>query len=261
MGLSNAMHLRLPLALSAFAFLAALPAFGQLGETLDAHGGYEKWNAQAGVEYDLTWKSTKGDRHDHELFDLRTRDGLITSEKYSLGSSKGEVWITPGLDALGGMPPRFYLGTPFYFFAMPFVFADPGSKQESLGTKSFRGKDYDALRITFAKGTGDTPDDYYIAYLDPESNQLKLAIYIVTYPAMRQGKAIEKLDPHVIVFDEWQTASGLLVPKKAQFYKWTGNDLEGSVLGALEYTNVHFLAEAPAPSKFAKPAHAVVAPL
>jgi hypothetical protein len=241
-------------------FLAG-SAFGQIGETLDAHGGYEKWRAQAGVEFDLTWRSNKGDRHDHQLFDLGTRSGLITSEKYTVGSDHGQVWVKPALDALGGIPPRFYFGTPFYFFGMPFVFADPGSRQDSLGKKSFRGKDYDALKITFAKGTGDTPEDHYIAYIDPESKQLKLAIYIVTYPAMRQGKPLDQLEPHAIVFDEWQSVAGLLVPKKAQFYKWTGSDLEGSVLGALEYSNVHFLKEPPDEAKFKKPADAVVAPL
>ena len=239
----------------------ATPAFGQIGGVLDAHGGLEKWRAAAGVEYDLTWKSAKGDRHDHQLFNLQDRSGLITSEKYTLGSEHGEVWIKPGLDAIGGIPPRFYIGTPFYFFGMPFVFADPGRKQESLGKKTFRGREYDALKITFAKGTGDTPDDYYIAYADPASNQLKLAVYVVTYPKMRKDKPIDQLERHAIVFDEWQTVNGLLVPKKAQFYKWTGTDLEGGVLGALEYSDVHFLKEPPDEAKFRKPADAVVAPL
>ena len=44
---------------------------------------------------------------------------------------------------------------------------------------------------------------------------------------MRKGKPIDQLERHAIVFDEWQTVDGLLVPKKAQFYKWTGSDLEG----------------------------------
>lgn len=246
-----------------FCFLLALatPAFGELGSALDAHGGLEKWRGFSGVEYDFTWTSAKGERQDHQLFNLQDRSGLITSGKYTLGSSEGKVWVKPALDALGGMPPRFYMGTPFYFFGMPFVFADPGSKQESLGKKTFRGTEYDALRITFAKGTGDTPDDYYIAYLDPASEQLKLAIYVVTYPKMRGDKSIEQLERHAIVFDEWQTVDGLLVPKKAQFYKWTGNDLEGDVLGALEYTNVHFLKDPPDAAKFKQPADAVVAPL
>lgn len=250
----------LPLLLLAFVLLAR-PAFAQLGSVLDAHGGLEKWRAFAGVEYDLAWKSAKGNRNDHQLFNLQTRSGLITSEHYTLGSSQGEVWIKPGLDAIGGTPPRFYIGTPFYFFGMPFVFADPGSKQESLGKKKFRGVEYDALRITFAKGTGDTPDDYYVAYSEPASKKLKLAIYVVTYPKLRKDKPIDQLERHAIVFDEAQTVDGLLVPKKAQFYKWSGSDLEGDVLGALEYSNVHFLKDPPDESRFHKPADAVVAPM
>ncbi len=261
MGVSISMQIaRGTFLLVSFVVLAA-PAFGQIGRVLDAHGGLGKWRAAAGVEYDLTWKSVKGDRHDHQLFNLQDRSGLITSEKHTVGSEHGEVWIKPGLDAIGGTPPRFYIGTPFYFFGMPFVFADPGSKQESLGKKIFRGKEYDALKITFAKGTGDTPDDYYIAYTDPASNQLKLTVYIVTYPSVRKDKPIDQLDRHAIVFDEWQAVDGLVVPKKAQFYKWSGIDLEGDALGVLEYSSVRFLKEPPDEAKFRKPADAVIAPM
>ncbi len=189
------------------------------------------------------------------------RAGLITSEKYTLGSNGKEVWIKPGLDALGGTPPRFYMWTPFYFFGMPFVFADPGAKQESLGKKSFRGQEYDAVRITFAKGTGDTPDDYYVAYIDPVTAHLKLVYYVVTYPAMRKDRPVSQLEPHAIVFEDWQKADGLLVPKTAPFYKWTGSDIEGEPLGRLEFSNVHFSAQPPDPSRFKKPSDAVIAPL
>ncbi len=240
----------------------ATPAFAQLDRTLAAHGGLDKWRSFGGVEYDVIWKSSKkGDKQEHQLFDLQSRSGLITSDAYSLGSSNGEVWIKPGLDALGGTPPRFYMWTPFYFFGIPFVFADHGAKLESLGKKTFRGQEYDAVRITFGKGTGDTPDDYYVAYLDPKTSQLKLAYYVVTFPTMRKGRPVEELEPHAIVFEEWQPADGLQVPKVAPFYKWTGTDIEGEPLGTLEYSNVHFLKEAPDAAKFAKPSDAVVAPL
>ncbi len=82
--------------------------------------------------------------------------------------------------------------TPFYFFGMPFVFADPGVKQEALGQKDFQGQKYDVIKITFAAGTGDAPDDYYIAYVDPASGQLKLSVYVVTYasdPERQTGRA------------------------------------------------------------------------
>jgi hypothetical protein len=246
--------------LIALASLASSPS-SQLDRCLDAHGGLAKWRSFAGVEYDLSWKTPKKKSQEHQLFNLQTRAGLITSDKYSLGTSGGEVWIKPGLDALGGPPPRFYMWTPFYFFGMPFVFGDPGTKQESLGKKSFRGQEYDAVRITFARGIGDSPDDYYVANIDPANAHLKMVYYVVTYPAMRKGRPISELKPHAIVFEEWQTADGLLVPKVAHFYNWTGSDIEGEPLGRLEYANVHFTAQPPDESKFKKPADAVVAPL
>ncbi len=249
--------------LPVFVFLAALisPAFGQLERSLEAHGGLTKWRTFAGVEYDLTWKSAKNERTDHQLFDLQNRSGLIKSADYTLGSSNGEVWIKPGLDALGGTPPRFYMNTPFYFFGMPFVFADPGAKAESLGKKPFQGKEYDAVKIIFTKDAGDTPDDYYVAYIDPASARLKMVYYVVTYPTMRKGRPVSELEPHAIVFQEWQTVDGLVVPKVAPFYKWTGSDIEGEPLGNLEFSNVHFLKQTPDATKFQKPADAIVAPL
>ncbi len=239
----------------------AASAFAQLERSFEAHGGLVKWRSFAALEFDLTWTSAKGERRDHQFFDLRSRAGLITSDTYTLGSSGGEVWVKPGLDALGGIPPRFYFGTPFYFFGMPFVFGDKGAKQDSLGKKKFRGQDYDAVKVTFAQGAGDTPDDYYVAFIDSATAHLRIVYYVVTYPAMRKGRPVSQLEPHAIVFEDWQTVEGLLVPKIAQFYKWTGSDIEGEPLGRLEFSNVHFTDQAPDAKRFQKPADAIVAPL
>ena len=239
----------------------AAPCFGQLERCVEAHGGIPRWQGFGGVEYDLTWEGAKGARKDHQLFNLRTRDGLITSTEYTLGSSKGEVWIKPGLDALGGTPPRFYMWTPFYFFGMPFVFADPGAKQESLGKRTFQGQEYDAIKVTFKSGTGDSPDDYYIAYVDSASGRLKLVEYVVTFPSIRKNKPLEQLEVHAILFDEWQQADGLLVPNIARFYNWKEGNITGEPLGKLTFSAVHFAVNTPDNSKFAKPADAVVAPL
>ncbi len=178
-----------------------------------------------------------------------------------IGNDGKEVWVKPGLDALGGTPPRFYMNTPFYFFGMPFVFADPGAKQESLGTKKLQNKDYETVRITFAKGTGDSPEDYYVAYIDPQSFQLRMVYYVVTYPRLRKGRPVSQLQPHAILFDQWQTVDGLLIPKVASFHKWNGHEIEGQSLGELKFEHVRFTKEEPDPSKFAKPPDAVVAPL
>jgi hypothetical protein len=235
--------------------------FAQLDPAIAAQGGLAKWQSYGGVEFDLKWSSAKGVKQDHQLFDLHSREGLITGANYSLGASQGEVWVKPDAKALGGTPPRFYMWTPFYFFGMPFVFADPGAIQEPLGKKVFQGREYDATKVTFKKGTGDTSEDFYVAYVDPGSDQLKLVSYVVTYPPMRKGKPIEELEQHAIVFQEWQEASGLKVPKTAPFYAWKNENIEGEPLATLEFSNVHFRERAPDRSKFARPDGAVVAPM
>ena len=119
----------------------ATPASAQLDRCLEAHGGLAKWRSFSGVEYDLSWKTANREQKDHQLFDLQKRTGLISGKDYTLGNDGKAVWVKPGLTALGGTPPRFYMGTPFYFFGMPFVFADRGAKQESLGKKNVKGKE------------------------------------------------------------------------------------------------------------------------
>lgn len=242
-------------------FSLATPCFAQLERCLEAHGSISRWRSFAGVEYDLNWEGGKGTRTDHQLFNLRTRDGLITSANYMLGSNKGEVWIKPGLDALGGMPPRFYMWTPFYFFGMPFVFADAGAQKESLGNKTVEGREYATIKVTFKSGTGDSPDDYYVAYVDPASGRLKIVQYVVTFPSLRKGKSLEQLEAHAIVFEEWQETDGLLVPKTARFHGWNDGNLHGEPAGKLRFSAIRFSVQAPDDSKFVKPADAVIAPL
>lgn len=237
------------------------PASAQLDRSIEAHGGGAKWKSFGSVEFDQTWTSAKGVKKDHQLFDLRTRDGLVASDAYTLGANNGEVWIKPSLDALGGTPPRFYMWTPFYFFGMPFVFADPGAVQQSLGTKTFQGQEYDATKVTFNKGTGDSPDDFYVTYTEPKSGQLKLVSYVVTFAAIRKDKPIEQLEAHALVFEEWQEVDGLRVPKRGSFYLWKNEQIEGEPLGVMEFAKVRFSAATPEHGKFQKPADAVIAPL
>jgi len=125
----------------------------------------------------------------------------------------------------------------------------------------FHGQEFDAVKVTFKKGTGDSSDDYYIAYVDPKSGQLKLVSYVVTYAVLRKNKPMDQLEPHALVFEEWQDASGLRVPKRGTFYNWKNENIEGEPLGVMEFSNVAFSEKPPESAKFAKPADAVLAPL
>lgn len=246
---------------AAWLLVSSSSAFAQLDSCIDAHGGLAKWRGYRSVEFDQSWTSAKGTKQDHQLFDLQSRSGLITSASYTLGSSQGEVWIKPDAKALGGTPPRFYMWTPFYFFAMPFVFADEGAIREPLGKKAYEGIEYDAVKVTYKKDTGDSPDDFYIVYVDPKSQEMKLASYVVTFPALRKGRPIDQLEAHAIVFASWQEVGGLKVPKLAKFFTWKNEKTEGEPLGTLEFSNVKFSEAGADAARFAKPADAVVAPL
>jgi hypothetical protein len=70
-----------------------------------------------------------------------------------------------------------------------------GAQRESLGKKMFQGQEYDVTKITFRKGTGDSSDDYYVAYTASQTGELKLVYYIVTYPTMREKDAFQKIRP------------------------------------------------------------------
>ena len=92
------MHLDMKLllrgAISLFLVALATPAFAQLGRTLDAHGGLEKWRAFAGVEYDLTWKTAGSERHE---FFRRTEPhspvAYLADKAASWGEMPLHVWL------------------------------------------------------------------------------------------------------------------------------------------------------------------------
>lgn len=229
---------------------ATAPPEDALDRALAAHGGLDTWRSYGALEYDLQ----QGDRSEHQLIDLHTRHGLITTDAYTLGFDGTQVWMTPDLDAYSGNP-RFYNGLNFYFFAIPFVLADPGTQREDLGQKTVGDTTYDVVRISFDAGTGDSPDDYYVGYFDPETRQLRLLLYTVTFNSQEPTE-----NYNALMYDEWQEVGGLLVPRKMTSYQW---DEEQEALGEMRrekiFSNVVFETQRPDSSRFAMPEGAEIA--
>lgn len=236
----------------------AAHAADQLEQSIEAHGGLETFKKYGTLEYDLDFELTGVTKlNDHQLIDLNSRKIIITGDKYTIGFDGNEAWIAPDAGAMA-LPARFYSSTPFYFFVLPFVFSDPGANAESLGTKELDGKEYDVVKITYDKGVGDTPDDNYVAYIDKETNRLKLVNYIVTYPPFMQGKSIDELERHAVAYDEWQEVDGLVVPKKISFYVWSDEKLGEGPAGFMIFENVSFKDGSPDSALFSKPEGAEV---
>ncbi len=248
-----------------FAALALLlqPLFGQdpLARTYAAHGGLETWRAQGTLLYDLD--VTYGEIHarDHQVFDLITRHGIASNTDYAVGFDGANFWLSRTGETSTPFPPRFYLWTPFYFLGVPFVFADEGAIRTELEPAMYQGKEYRVVRVTFASGVGDAPDDVYHLYIDPTTDRVKLLRYTVSYFVAAQGKPTDNLPENALLYDDWvETNAGLLMATRTVSYAWREGTTTGDPRVELDFANLRFLETRPDPARFVPPADAEMLP-
>ena len=215
-------------------------------KSLAAHGGLDKWNSYGTLVFD---RMVNGGVATHTI-DLKSRYEKIVTDASTICYGAEGFWIDTEDEKaraqLGGQ--RFYRNLWFYFFGLPFVTADPGANQEILEDATLDGKTYNRIKITFGENVGDAPDDQYILWTDPSSGQLAMINYSVTFG---KGKS-ESEKYNAIVFNEWQEANGLIVPKKFTGHVWEDGKL-GKKRYGFEFGNVSFKAEQPDVYFFATP--------
>ena len=161
-----------------------------------------------------------------------------------------DAWVTP---ADAPVPPgmaRFHLLTWPYFAVAPFKLHDPGTSIEPAGEAPLDADtSLSTAKMTFAAGTGDAPDDWYLLYRDTDTHQLKAMAYIVTY-----GKSTEdaEKEPHVAIYESFTEAQGVTLPTRMSIYNWEeGVGKVGEELGAMELSNFQFIE--PDEDTFTKP--------
>ncbi|UII31331.1 DUF6503 family protein [Fulvivirga ulvae] len=222
-----------------------------LQNALKSHGGLQQWQAFNSLQYDV--KTTLGsEKTETQLIDLKSRKVLITGSNYTLGMDGSNVWVSPDKATFGDMPPRFYHNLIFYFFAVPFVLSDPGIQYEDLGERSVAGQNYRALKISFKEGVGDADDDLYIAHFNPDTYQLELLLYTVTYFS---GEKHENYN--ALRYTDWQKVNGLLVPAVMEGYKFQSDSI-GELRYRAEFSNVVFSEEVPDQALFDMPENAEI---
>lgn len=168
---------------------------------------------------------------------MRTNSSKIKIEN-SDGSTllfDGEkVFISP---ATAEMPSaRFAIFTWPYFAAMPFKLTDPGTQWSDM--KQTENNEYTRAKLTFEENTGDTAEDWYIAFSDTKTNLLSYVAYIVTF-----DKSIEKAEeePHAIVYKNYEVIDGVPISNRWEFYNWTEEKgLFGDAIGDATLTNIQF---------------------
>lgn len=172
-------------------------------QSIEAHGGLAQWLAQGTIAFEFDYRPVGNPErrmHTRQKVDLwRARavheelDGG-DGEQATFGWDGERAWIAPSAEAFPS-PARFWALTPYYFVGMPFVVADPGTRYELLEPAELDGQTYRLVKITYEDGTGDSPEDYYILYIHPESYELAALRYVVAYPGFfpEGGHTPEKL--------------------------------------------------------------------
>lgn len=134
---------------------------------------------------------------------------------------------------------RFDMFTWTYFFGLPYKLSDPGTKWELKNPKPLDGVEHQTARLTFEKGTGDAPDDWYVVYSDTE-NTLQAAAYIVTFGSDGDTSKAES-DPHAIRYRDFKMIDGIPFATKWEFYGWTEEKGMTDKLGEATISDIKFI--------------------
>ncbi len=204
-------------------------------DSITAHGGADTWHGNGQLQFRWTYHMTdKGAIVDTtQTVDTASLAVVhqVEGKDIRFGSNAGETWVTP--EGSKVIPPaKFWSLTPYYFIGIPFVFNDPNAKFEKLGEmKSFEGKEYQQVKITYNQDAGDTPEDYYVLLIDPETKLTKGAYYIVTSKLVAPNGPTP---PKFITLDNLKEVNGVKIASGHRTFKMT----DGVIGDQMRYTDV-----------------------
>lgn len=239
--------------------LAAAGEAGALVQAaIDKHGGLEKWFSNGPVTFRFRYAPVDGKKVRDSVQTIDTWRSIAVHNAPGKPDNKfgwdgKKAWKTYDDEAIN---PRFWSLTPYYFVAVPFVFADEGVNLAKHGEITFEDRTYDLIKATFSEGTGDAPDDYYIVYIDRENKTVGGVRYVVSYPGFFPdgGHSPEKF----MKYDGAQTVDGITFAKTFRTFKWDVEKNKALELATnSEMSEVSFQPELPM-SHFAIPEGATV---
>jgi len=165
---------------------------------------------------------------------------LFDDESELIVNSEG-TFLTPSSKE---MPRGHFMAKTFpYFILAAYKFTtDDGTIVEDMGTMELDGVSYDSSKITFGDGIGDSPDDYYVLYIDKQTHQLHAIQFIASYGKDDPSKAT----PYVLTYDEYQVINGVAIPTKMSEYMFEAPDKLGKKIVEITFENPSFNTADPA---------------
>ncbi len=190
-------------------------------EMIAAHGGLDAWRAAPAVSFTDQWGApgSPGSRRSHVVVEQTSRRAYIDIPEtdMSIGWDGEKAW---SMNWPSQTPVRFLALLTYYFVDLPWLTQDPGVDLSEPETRMLRDDptEYVTVLMTFEPGTGDTPNDYYRLYIDPETKMLKATDYVVTYRAL-MGEGEIASPEHCLVYDDYTTVDGLKIPAHFTIYE------------------------------------------
>lgn len=199
------------------------PEAGRLRERIERRHAAERFRAFEGIRFDLTVRYDDTVLIDaaivHDPRRDRTRIECVDGTLIVFDGARCWVSPRPAPDpGPGTLPPRFHARAWTWFLTLPYKLGDPGvflatEPRTTLPGDAAPPRLYDILRVSFERGTGDTPDDWYRLYVDPTESMLRAADYVVTFG---RGSAADAPRSQIL-FEDHRPIDGVPVPHRWRF--------------------------------------------
>jgi hypothetical protein len=146
------------------------------------------------------------------------------------------VFYSPDFDNDKGV--RFDAYTIPYFFLLPYKLNDQGTVWNDYLNNEKDASSFLSNKLTFTKGTGDAPDDWYVLYANKKTNLLEKAAYIVT--ASGNIEKAEK-NPHAIQYLDYVKVDGVPIATYWKFWGWKKDEGLTEQIGNAILSEVKFI--------------------
>ncbi|WP_299385769.1 DUF6503 family protein [uncultured Lacinutrix sp.] len=222
------------------------PAFPEnLTKVFNAHGGIDAWKSMKSLSFTQEKESGK----EVTLTNLDSREALIDSPNSTIGFDGETPWFVNKTDGdYKGYNPKFGYNLMFYFYAMPFVLADDGINYADAEPLVIDGVTYPGIQVTYNAGVGETPEDRYVMYYNPETYVMEWLGYTVSFV-----EGIDKKELHFRKYGDWQEVNGLKLPNSITGYGFKNDKPTDKAKTPNVFTDVKLSTTAADSKLFAKP--------
>ena len=215
---------------------------------MEAQGGLEKWHTNGALAMRFNYQPLDGKigRDSYQVIDTwgnRSVHHSVKDSTASYGWTGSEAWVKAKSKDFFKYDTKFWAMTPLYLMGFPFVLDGDGINLELLPQSNYKGIANDVVKVTFAPGTGDAPDDYYILHFDAKTHLLIGTRYIVSYPKYFKdgGNSPEKF----MEVGPLENVEGILLPTQLKTH-WTKNGLPGEYITQIDISDLSFKNDLPA---------------